>query len=264
MKKITFLTILFAVTFSYSQNSGDIIISEIMKNPKSVSDSNGEWLELYNTTNAIINIKNWIIADLSSSHTIASTLNIPANGYVTLCKKNDYGINGGVNCDYQYNSVTLNNGSETITLSNGETLIDAVMYDATFPSIAGESMQLNSTSLNTLDNDNASNWCTSTTTYGAGDMGTPGTANISCETMSTKTYNKVNFTVYPNPAKCEITVKTESQSPTKISIYSVMGQEIMNTTTTNKSLDIATLNTGTYLVRITQKGTSLTKKLIVE
>lgn len=34
--------------------------------------------------------------------------------------------------------------------------------------------------LDHLDNDDPSNWCLQVTTYGAGDLGTPGAANDAC------------------------------------------------------------------------------------
>ena len=43
--------------------SGSITINEIMQNPGSVSDSNGEWFELYNPGIDTINIAGWTIKD---------------------------------------------------------------------------------------------------------------------------------------------------------------------------------------------------------
>ena len=47
------LTTIFILSFQVSAQNispGDIIISEIMQNPKSVSDTKGEWFEILNNT----------------------------------------------------------------------------------------------------------------------------------------------------------------------------------------------------------------------
>ncbi|MFA5877960.1 MAG: VWA domain-containing protein [Candidatus Staskawiczbacteria bacterium] len=61
--------------------SGQIIINEIMQNPAAVSDANGEWFELYNTTQSDINLLNCIIGDGGGdAHIIHSSFIVPANG----------------------------------------------------------------------------------------------------------------------------------------------------------------------------------------
>ncbi|MEM6700084.1 MAG: HYR domain-containing protein, partial [Bacteroidota bacterium] len=60
-------------------------------------------------------------------------------------------------------------------------LIDVVAYDggSTFPNSNGASISLNPDFLD-ADNNNGGNWCISTSTYGDGDLGTPGAANDAC------------------------------------------------------------------------------------
>ncbi|MEL6823079.1 MAG: endonuclease, partial [Calditrichota bacterium] len=54
-------------------STGDVIISEIMKNPQVVSDSDGEWFELFNATASPIDINGWTIADDGiDSHVISN------------------------------------------------------------------------------------------------------------------------------------------------------------------------------------------------
>ena len=50
-----------------------LVINEIMQNPSAVSDSNGEWFEIYNPTDAEVDINGWTIRDDgSNSHVIAN------------------------------------------------------------------------------------------------------------------------------------------------------------------------------------------------
>jgi hypothetical protein len=95
----------------------------------------------------------------------------------------DMGTNGGVNIDYVYGtSWFLANGADEVVLECSGTEIDRVEYDGgpNFPDPTGASMNLNPNNLNGTDNDTGSNWCESTSTYGDGDLGTPGAANDAC------------------------------------------------------------------------------------
>ncbi|MFQ5398308.1 MAG: lamin tail domain-containing protein [Anaerolineae bacterium] len=162
-------------------NPGDVVINEIMQNPSAVSDSAGEWFELYNTTSSDIDINAWTIKDNDfNSHVInnGGPLIIPAGGYLVLGNNTNTATNGGVNVAYSYGSnwYLSNSSDEVVLLDNTSTEIDRVEYDngATFPDPAGASMALRDPS---LDNNIGANWCTSSTTFGAGDSGTPGSAN---------------------------------------------------------------------------------------
>ena len=164
-------------------SSGDVIVNEIMQNP-SGDDTIREWFELFNTTVNDIDINGWRIADYGTNNHVIDNggpLIIPAGGYLVLGNNGDYATNGGVNVNYVYNNFTLANSDDAIILySDSSVLIDSVVYDNgyTFPDPSGASMALKDTS---LDNDDGENWCTSTTTFGDGDFGTPGGANVCIE-----------------------------------------------------------------------------------
>jgi predicted extracellular nuclease len=158
----------------------EVIINEIMQNPSAVSDSNGEWFEVYNPTASPIDIEGWTIEDNDfDSHLIANggPLIIPAGGYLVLANNADSASNGGVNVDYQYSGIFLSNsGDELVLLDTALTEIDRVEWDngATFPDPNGASMSLIDP---TLDNNVGANWCEAITPFGDGDLGTPGTSN---------------------------------------------------------------------------------------
>jgi predicted extracellular nuclease len=155
-------------------------INEIMQNPSAVSDTNGEWFEVNNTTDADIDIDGWTILDNDIDlHVIdnGGPLVVPAGGYLVLGRNADFAVNGGVNVDYQYTDIFLSNGSdELILLDVAGAEVDRVEWDngATFPDPNGASMSLISPA---LDNNVGANWCTSVTPFGNGDLGTPGNEN---------------------------------------------------------------------------------------
>ena len=162
---------------------GQVVINEVMPNPRMVRDTNGgEWLELYNDGSRSVDIAGWKIKDREhDSHVIDSahgTTTIAAGSYLVLCANKDPDDNGGVECDYDYDydSFKLSNSTDEIVLiDDGDVEQDLVIYDSdTFPFENGASMALISPN---LDNNEGANWCTSAGSYGLGDHGTPGVAN---------------------------------------------------------------------------------------
>ena len=164
----------------------EIVITEIMQNPAAVNDSNGEWVELFNPNPYDVDIQEWVLRDDDFDfHSIATQVVIPAGGYVTLGIDGNSLTNGGVTHAYTYGNgdFFLGNGTDEVVLEtyNG-VLVDRVDYDngATFPDPTGASMSLDPSKLNSADNDMGANWCEATSTFGDGDLGTPGAANDVC------------------------------------------------------------------------------------
>lgn len=164
---------------------GDVIITEIMINPSAVTDANGEWFELFNQRSETVDIRGWRIEDESeNTHSIPDTdpILIPAGEFLVLGNNSESSSNGGISVAYEYNAITLNNGGDTLFVFdvNGEE-IDRVDYGtASFTVPAGASLNLDPIHFDLNDNDDGSNWCTSTTPIGTGDSGTPGAANETC------------------------------------------------------------------------------------
>ncbi|HIC37799.1 MAG TPA: choice-of-anchor D domain-containing protein, partial [Candidatus Marinimicrobia bacterium] len=161
----------------------ELVINEIMQNPSAVNDSDGEWFEIFNSGNFTWDLNEWTIKDAGTdNHTTSSlewsSLYINPGEYLVLGNNSDYNTNGGVNVDYQYSDITLANGADEIILINTYgTVFDSVAYDGgtTFPDPTGESMALVHPDSN---NNVGTNWQESTTSYGDGDLGTPGLPNF--------------------------------------------------------------------------------------
>lgn len=189
MKNIIFISSLLFSFFLFPSvlfcsNPGDVIITEIIQNPKEVTDTNGEWFEIYNTTNEDIDLNNWIIKDNDfDEHVISSQLIIPARGFLVLGRNTNSAENGNYVCHYQYESFILSNtDDEIILLDNAGAEIDRVEYDdgIVWADPNGASMAL----INfTFDNNDGSNWTTSQARQGSysgetGDLGSPGTLGV--------------------------------------------------------------------------------------
>lgn len=251
-------------------NAGDIIITEIMQNPDAVLDNVGEYFEVYNTTAAAIDIVGWEIVDLTNANenfTIITSVVVPANGYAVLVANADPLVNGGITAAYAYNGSTtfLGNGSDEISIQCGGNVIDEVSWDngATFPDAQGISMELALNRFNATDNDLGANWSVAVTAYGDGDLGTPGTANDF--TLSNEQFNQNSFKMYPNPINGgNLTIEAANSESIDVVIYSTLGQQVISLKDVTRSINVSTLNSGLYIVKISQNGNSQTRKLVVQ
>jgi glucose/arabinose dehydrogenase len=77
-----------------------------------------------------------------------------------------------------------------------------------------------------------------------------------------------SLSMFPNPARNEVTFNMKSNTIESISLSDVGGRSIFseeNLSTTNKTVSVANLNSGIYFVKITSgKGQSVIKKLMVQ
>lgn len=72
------------------------------------------------------------------------------------------------------------------------------------------------------------------------------------------------FSMYPNPAtKGFIYITSKISGAKDISIFDVLGKQVMKTSLSADRLDISDLNSGVYIVKIEQGKISTTKKLVI-
>ena len=257
-------TVNFSVLAPCSSSVGDIIVTEIMQNPNAVLDGDGEWFEVYNTTMSSIDINGWVISDAGSdSHTIGSSVVVPAMGYAVLGNNADGGTNGGVTVNYEYSGFTLGNGDDEVILTCSGLIIDEVYYDGgtEFPDPTGASMELSTNFYNSSDNDTGANWGEGTASYGSGDLGTPGSMN----SLSISDSLIEGFGLYPNPTSLGyVNLKSRNGSSFDVSVYDVLGKQVIKSSVTDGKLDVSSLNTGLYIMKISQEEATVTKKLVIK
>jgi len=122
---------------------------------------------------------------------------------------------------------------------------------------------LSTTTLNATDNDDPANWGDATNTYGTGDLGTPGAMNTF--TLSNESIDAVSFNIYPNPVEGTIiSIETSNGDALDVKIFSTLGQQVLVAKNVTRDLNIASLDAGIYLVKLTQGENSQTRKLIVK
>lgn len=163
---------------------GELVITEIMFDPSALSDNDGEWFELFNTTATELSLSNCEFRDSANSYTVAPGTTVPAGAYFTAASSPMPGFTP----DLDDISFILNNSGDALSLwcdDGTGTLqeIDVVNYnDSSFLDPTGASLSFDG-DLGTPDatlNDDGANFCEGRTAFGAGDFGTPGAANDSC------------------------------------------------------------------------------------
>lgn len=216
----------------------DVVINEIMQNPAHVSDTHGEWFEVFNRTRGEIDINGWVIRDNDDDYHLidnGSSLIVPPRGYLVLGRNADTTANGGYQCDYQYDEFVLGNGGDEIFLIDGTTIIDSVIYDdgTSFPDPVGASMELKNPQ---YDNELGTNWGEADTTFGLGDGGSPGGRNSIYESIVDE-YEPTPevpppFLLsqnYPNPfnAETEIRFALPRACHVELEVYNLLGQRVL-------------------------------------
>ncbi|MAJ44385.1 MAG: hypothetical protein CMF96_06550 [Candidatus Marinimicrobia bacterium] len=155
-----------------------VIISEVMINPQNISDSNGEWFEIYIQNEIPINFKNWIIKDNDTDeYLITENYEIQNSSYAIFTNNSNPYSNGGIYNAYEYGDINLANAGDELYLISPEGFVaDSIWWDdgGQFPFGNGFSMALINNNLNNLE---PINWQESNIEFSSGDFGTPGLEN---------------------------------------------------------------------------------------
>ena len=71
--------------------------------------------------------------------------------------------------------------------------------------------------------------------------------------------------MYPNPVTDgNLYITSNSSNAKTVSIFDILGKEVLNSKTSNNTVNVANLKSGAYIVRITEDGNTDTRKLIIQ
>lgn len=89
--------------------------------------------------------------------------------------------------------------------------------------------------------------------------------STSSDVLSTEKFEITKFNLYPNPAKSELNISTNSTLDI-IQFYSVLGQEVLvvRPTENSSTINISNLKSGLYLVKLTTGDNTISTKFIKE
>ncbi len=155
-----------------------LIISEIMPDPATISDANGEWFELHNPGAAAVSLTGFQIASLNdASVTITGAVSVPAGGYVVIAKNADNAVNGGLNAVASFGAMNLANNTTDWLLvrDNVGALVDSVSWGVAPTSGASKSKR--AMVIDCTPFSDARAWANASVNYQATNRGTPNLAN---------------------------------------------------------------------------------------
>jgi hypothetical protein len=70
--------------------------------------------------------------------------------------------------------------------------------------------------------------------------------------------------IYPNPvSNGTLFIETDLNAVKTITVFDVLGKQVLNTTTSSNAINVSQLHTGIYMVQITEEGNTATKKLVI-
>jgi hypothetical protein len=85
------------------------------------------------------------------------------------------------------------------------------------------------------------------------------------EILGVKQNTIAGLNMYPNPvSKGTLYITSDSNEAKTISIYDLLGKEVLNAKTSNNTVNVSNLKSGSYIVKIAEDGKSDTKKLIIQ
>lgn len=179
---IAFFSILLLVVINlYSQESGEVIITEIMYNANSSETTEEtQYIELANTTGSPISLDNWTIDDEDTDGpNILPNVTLPAYGIIVICGSSESDFTGAFGSGYLLISLSdigqtmfnLANSpsatNEIIYLRDDDSnLVDSVNYDDanSWPSDPGGVsvyLALPNSQMDAVSNNDGSNWANS-------------------------------------------------------------------------------------------------------
>ena len=254
-----------------------IVITEIMANPGSVSDSYGEWFEIANVTDTIISLEGWSIKDNGSDTHVIQTENqesiIQPGQFYVLSRNGNISSNGGVSSDYVYGGFSLSNTEDEIIIMDSDgAIVDEVHYTSEWNFSSGISKEIHE---NNSDNSLIENWFASTLSYGSGDYGTPGSSyegSLGFKNQHIIPGDFIVYNLFPNPFNSSTTIKIHSGESQKITIqtFDVYGREIeiikdkhISAGNTEIQWTGNNYSSGVYFLKISNSSYSSYKKLVL-
>lgn len=82
--------------------------------------------------------------------------------------------------------------------------------------------------------------------------------------LETTKASALQFTIYPNPLnQGPLYIQCSSPSPKEVILYNVMGETVFQAYTQENTFDLSYLNTGIYLIRVTQDEKTGVQRLVI-
>jgi len=272
---------------SYGQYS-DLFISVYAE-----GSSSNKFIEIYNGTGSSIDLSNYMIKGTNNGGDWKEARNLSLTGsisdgdvYVIAADQADASILAVADLSLSYESALHYNGDDAIALlkkndSDVFEVIDIIGATGDDPgsgwAVAGVT---NATKDHTLSRKNtisgpSSDWTSSAGTdesssewvvTGKDTEWTSLGSYTGKSTASLKNNAIIGFATYPNPVSDGIlNISSASGSVKNLTIFNLLGKQVLSSSFSgvNKNIDVSSINTGMYILKVTEEGKIATKKLII-
>jgi hypothetical protein len=90
--------------------------------------------------------------------------------------------------------------------------------------------------------------------------------NFAAFTLSAPSFDNIaGLKMYPNPLSGNVlNITTDANATKAVAVYDVLGKQVINTITSNGTVNVSGLTSGIYIVKITEEGQTATRKLVVK
>ncbi|MEZ4855050.1 MAG: T9SS type A sorting domain-containing protein [Gelidibacter sp.] len=89
--------------------------------------------------------------------------------------------------------------------------------------------------------------------------------NWAAVTLSTGNFSINNFKVYPNPTSTGfVNISSSNSENISVAVFDILGKQVINKTISNNRLNVSALNSGIYIMKISQNNATVTKKLVIK
>lgn len=272
-------------------SAGVIVISEVFYDTPG-TDSDEEWIELFNAGGSTVDISGWTITDnngTGSTYTYSNGVSLAAGTFYTVATDQS-GFNSlyGKNPDDSGSIPALNNGGDTIILKDGQgSTVDEVAWEggasSGIPSGWGSSSNPSASTGSSIvrsdpfvDTDAYSDWITAS---GNGNPHTQSDGAVSSkalpegeELFTEELPTEITLGNYPNPFNPTTNIHftlTESNN-VRLTVYNMIGQEVAvlvngfkNAGKHEVTFDAANLSTGVYIYRLDSGGQVKVQKMLL-
>ncbi|MES2762740.1 MAG: CotH kinase family protein [Bacteroidota bacterium] len=218
-------------------NSGEVVINEFLAaNNFGQADENGkheDWIELYNTTNATLNLSGLYLSDdyaNPTKYTIPNNTIIQPNGFLTIWADEDNTNEAEIHCNFK-----LLNSGEKIMLSKNTTVLDSITFGFQGADI----------SMARCPDGMGAFAASSTPTYN----------NSNCAVgINEINMDAATLTVFPNPANDEITIICSANAVLPVEVLNVVGDMILEEEMNQRiKINTSALSQGIYFVKVLNK-----------